>query len=261
MAPPRTGHVDGLATYHYDADGPPIVIVHGTMDRAAGVRRTARALEGYDVVAFDRRGYAGSRDAGLSPHMADQVADLVAVIELLDRGAATIFGHSLGALVALHTAVVRPDLVAAVGAWEPPLPWFEWYGDSAGTRARDLARSEDPAAAAESFMRMMIGDRIWDRLPRATQDERRAEGQALVADLTLCRRPDARLDPSLVEVPVLVGFGSESPERFRRSAATLMGALPDPMSLEVADASHGVHLSHPTELATFARAAAARARS
>ena len=190
--------------------------------------------------------------------MADQVRDLASVIEHVGRGAVTVLGHSLGALIAMHASLARPDLIASIGAWEPPLPWLAWYGESAGTRAREVAATEDPGAAAESFMRLMIGDRLWDRLPTATRDERRAEGPALLADLTLCRMPDAELDLADVVVPVLVGFGSESPERFRRSAATLMESLPDPMGLEVADASHGVHLSHPAELAAFARAAAAR---
>ena len=74
--------VDGLAVDRMgDPAGPTIVIVHGTMDRAASFRRAVRKLPDHDVVLFDRRGYARSREAGSSPDIAAQVADLLAVVE------------------------------------------------------------------------------------------------------------------------------------------------------------------------------------
>ena len=103
---PEAITIAGLAADHYppagEPDGPPLVIVHGAMDRAAGFRRTARHLPYRDIVAYDRRGYAGSRDVPPVREFATQVDDLVAVLtELIaangDRR--LVVGHSAGGLI------------------------------------------------------------------------------------------------------------------------------------------------------------------
>ena len=98
------GHVPWYAETG-PADGPLVVLVHGTMDRAAGMLALARRLEDrrpdrYCMLRYDRRGY------GRSPHdgpfdMAHQVDDLVT---LLDGRPAVVFGHSYGGNVALAAA-------------------------------------------------------------------------------------------------------------------------------------------------------------
>jgi pimeloyl-ACP methyl ester carboxylesterase len=138
------------------------------------------------------------------------------------------------------------------------MPWLEWYRSSPEARPVGQAAVAEGPEAAEMFLRAVIGDRLWERMPQAMKDERRAEGAALVADLALCRRPEAELDFAQVTKPVMVGTGSESATRFRQSAVTLRDSLPDAMMLEVAGAQHGVHLSHPNEFAAFVRATVAR---
>ena len=80
-----------------------------------------------------------------------------------------MFGHSYGGNVALALADRHPDLVQAVGVYETPLSWLDWWpGSTAGADA--LATSGDPAEAAERFMRRLVGDERWRpaaRRPRA----------------------------------------------------------------------------------------------
>ena len=97
---------------------PTVILVHGALDRSANFARVATALSDLRVVRYTRRGYDGSGPAGGVP-IDVHVADLLA---LLDRPSVLI-GHSYGALIALGAAVQRPDLVQAVGVYEPPLPW------------------------------------------------------------------------------------------------------------------------------------------
>ena len=169
-----------------------------------------------------------------------------------------LVGHSLGALLSFHASLAAPDVVTCLGAWEPPLPWREEYSSALRDRPSVLGHLEDPEAAAEAFLRSMVGDRLWDRMPSAMRAERRAEGVALVADLQMCRRPEAEVDFHAVVRPTLLGCGAASAERFRWSARHLLEALPDAMLVEVAESQHGAHLSHPTEFAAFAAAARAR---
>jgi pimeloyl-ACP methyl ester carboxylesterase len=256
---PEIEQVDGLAVTRWgDRAGPTVVLVHGTMDRSAAFRRTARKLEDFDVVMFDRRGYGQSRSAGLAPTMEDQLADLQAVIEWTGSAPLTLVGHSLGGLISLHLAIGHPELVASVGVWESPMPWLEWYATSPEARPIGRAAITEGPEAAEMFLRAMIGNRLWERMPEAMKDERRAESAALVADLTMCRRPEAKLEFDQVTAPVIVGTGSDSAPRFRQSAVTMRDNLPNAMMVEVAGAQHGVHLSHPDEFAAFVRATVAR---
>ena len=164
-----------------DAHRPLIAIVHGTMDRSAGMLRLSRRLDDrYRVLRYDRRGYGRS-----SPHpgpfdMHGQVADLV---DLLAGRRAVLVGHSYGGNVALSTAFHHPDLVAGVVVYESPLSWMPWWsGRTAGAAARDAAQ-DGPEVAAEVFMRRLIGDARWEGLPERTRATRRAEGAAMVGEL------------------------------------------------------------------------------
>jgi pimeloyl-ACP methyl ester carboxylesterase len=239
-----------------------VVVVHGAMDRSAGFRRTARRLPDLDVVLYDRRGYAGSLHAGTADTIDAQLDDLCRVLEAVRRDVddrpLVVVGHSLGGLLALHLAAVHPTALQAVGSWEAPLPWLDWYVAETSDRARSVIGAADPADAAEGFMRHMIGDALWERLPKATRAERRAEGPALVIDLELGRTPAAVLDFGRVTVPTVSGCGGQSSPRFRRAASHVMEHAPDGMLVEVADADHGAHLTHPDEFAAFVQAIVAR---
>ena len=51
-----------------------VILVHGSLDRAESFRRVMRRLPDVAIVAYDRRGYQGSRAAGvvdLGGHVAD----------------------------------------------------------------------------------------------------------------------------------------------------------------------------------------------
>jgi len=263
VAPVTVVVVDGLAVQRFIPDGesaaPPIVMVHGAMDRASGLRRAVRHLEGIDVTTYDRRGYAGSLASGISATMSAQVDDLLAVIDSVTSGPVALIGHSLGGLIALHASIRGQDRIAAVGAWEPPMPWFDWYVSDAAENVRGLGDIATPSDAAEMFMRTMIGDRLWDRLPAAMRAERRAEGETLRSDLALTRSLESVLDLATLPVRAVAGRGSESSSRFRRSADRLLADMADAVCFEVAGAGHGAHLTHPAEFAAFVRAAHARA--
>ncbi len=241
-----------------DADSPVIILVHGGMDRSSGFRKTIRFLSGFTLVTFDRRGYADSIAAGLSSGIAAQVDDLMSVADAVTNGPLVVVGHSMGGLIALHAGRLHPGRVVSVGAWEPPMPWLPWYLSDAARSASKVA-SGDPGDAAEAFLRTMIGERAWERMSQTWRDQRRAEGAALRSDLEMTRSAEAVLDFGQLNVPVLAGSGSESAERFRRSAATLVAEVPGAFGIEIAGASHGAHLSHPEEFAAVVRAVVSRA--
>ena len=236
---------EGLHVVERPGDGPDaplVVIVHGAMDRSSSFGRVDRRLRDLHVVRYDRRGYGRSRDVGVGP-IAEHIDDLLAV--LADRPA-ILFGHSVGAIVALGAAACRPDLVGSVLAYEPPMGWAPWWPTAADRAAAD------PAAGAEAFMRAAVGDHIWNRLPARTRDDRRAEGDALRAD-TASMSDAPPVDLGAVVAPVVVAVGSATSDRHRRAGEELAAGLAHGQLVVVDGARHGAHLTHAPAVAGLVR--------
>lgn len=255
---------DDLHVIRQAGDGalPGVVVVHGGMDRSSSFGRVARQLPEVPLVRYDRRGYG--RSTGLGVGSLDQhVDDLLAV---LGDEPMAVFGHSVGGVVALVAAVRRPDLIPAVLVYEAPTPWVPWWPvprdptsnaasddlDEAGA-AGDVGDAAGAADEAERFMRRMVGDRIWERLPSRTRADRRAEGLALRADLAAMAPGRLAFDPTSVTVPVLCATGTDTSWWHRRGVEELASALPRGELAMVEGATHGVHLSHPGETAALVR--------
>ncbi len=228
------------------ASGLAVILVHGSLDRAASFARVVRRLPDLHVVTYDRRGYAHSRTAGPVGVLGDHVADLIA---LVGAGPAVVVGHSYGGDVALGAALASPGPVVGVGAYEPPLSWTEWWPGRART-----ADDADPGRFAERFFRRMVGDGAWERVGEERRAERRADGPALVAELTSLRSGGPPFDVGHLNVPAVFGRGGESVWHHRRAALELHAAVPGSELFDIDGAAHGAHLSHPAGFAQFVRA-------
>lgn len=228
------------------ADGGHIVLVHGTLDRSAGLLKLSRRLDDrYLVTRFDRRGYGRSRPHDGPFGMVHQVDDLVDVIASAPNGRRprVVVGHSYGGNVALALAARHPDTVDGVVTYESPMSWRPWWP---GTMASDGTDTwdADPEAAAERFVRRLIGDHRWDRLPASTRRARRAEGVAMVGELRdLADRPPWRSEE--IAVPVLAMHGARGRDQHRRAAETIANEVADGASLALAEASHPGPNTHP----------------
>jgi pimeloyl-ACP methyl ester carboxylesterase len=247
------------------ADGPLVVLVHGSMDRHRSFLRLRARLSCCHVVIYDRRGYERSRVAGPpASGVADHASDLAGV---LAERPAVLLGHSYGGVLALALAAARPDLVRAAVVYEAPMPWTEWWDapSAGGTgaargpgRRRWAYEGMDEGDAAEAFVRRMIGDRRYERLSPSTRAEMRADGPALVRELTAIRLDPAPFDPASIKVPVVVGRGALTIERHVRGAAFLARSLANAELVVLDGADHGAHLSHSKALAGLVWRALAR---
>ena len=235
--------------------GPPgaarVVLVHGSLDRSTAFLRTMRLLDDCTVVRYDRRGYGKSLAAGVCTTFAQQVDDLA---EVVAGEPAVVFGHSLGGVVALAFAAAHPELVPAVVAYEAPMSWQPWWPTrTAGSVAMTEDRGE--AAAAEQFMRRMIGDQRWEELPERTKQQRRAEGPARRrAAVDPCAQPPP-YEPAALVMPVIAAHGDQSRANHQETARALAAAVPNGELVVVPGAGHGVHLTHPAAVADLVRLA------
>jgi pimeloyl-ACP methyl ester carboxylesterase len=265
-----------------------VVLVHGSLDRAASFARVMRRLDDLHTVAYDRRGYHRSRQAlPLNTTLEAHIDDLLAVI---DGRPSVVVGHSYGGDIALGAALRRPggSGVVSVVAYEPPMPWLGAWArspNSAAAMAGAGSQSGSPGApasalsgpvgtggtggtagtvesaaeAAERFFRRMVGDASWDRLSDAAKAERRADGPALEAELAAIRTREAPFDVTALAVPATFGRGERSAARHRDTVGWLSDNVRDAELVEVAGANHGAHLTHPDAFAAMVRSAVARA--
>jgi pimeloyl-ACP methyl ester carboxylesterase len=236
-------------------DAPLIVFVHGSLDRASSFSKVVRRLSDLHTVVYDRRGYAGSSDVGPPFTVADQVDDLLFVMQ---ERAAVVVGHSYGGNVVLAAAQARPDLVGALVVFEAPMPWTDWWPATSGgySIVRQSRAQDDPGDISERFMRRMIGDERWERLPAATRESRRSEGPALVGEITDLGRA-APYDAATVMAPAVVARGENGANHHRQSTEFLFSTLPNPTMVTISGAGHGAHTSHPDEFAAIVRLAVA----
>ncbi len=248
---PTLGRV-GPALHLIEAGtGPTTVLVHGAMDRAGGLAKVARHLPDQHVVRYDRRGYAGSTLLGPGT-LDDHAADLVALLrELVPTPAAArpvVVGHSMGGLVALAAARTAPDLVAAVGAYEPPTPWHrdwppgieEWEGDDGD--------------AADAVIARAVGAERWARAPAALRAARRAEGGAMMAEMRSLLAggvgcPPAALGP--VAVPAVLARGSASRPHVESGLADLAAHLALAPAVVLEGPGHRAPTTHAALLASW----------
>ncbi len=252
-----------------ETENPCLVFIHGAMDRSTSFARLRRCFPEFITVAYDRRGYAKSLDVPAATSFVEHVNDLEGILEQLAAGVtgvggpnpAVLVGHSYGGVVALAVAAKRPKLVRALMVFEAPMPWTDWWPGNAGGSTIAAGAAGGPEAAAESFMRRIVGDEIWERLGDKTRAERRAEGSALLQDLGGLREGGSPYDVNRVLCPVVVGHGERSQPHQQKSSqqlhADLVAAHPALAAqfvlTVVPEATHGAHSSAAPQFAELVR--------
>jgi pimeloyl-ACP methyl ester carboxylesterase len=237
------------AARHGDGAARRVVLVHGAPDRSASFAAVLDLLDDLPVVTYDRLGY-GTRTLAFGdpdPDLDDHADDLLAVI---GAAPAVVVGHSFGGLVAM-VAATRPEApITALGLWEPPMTWDDWWPDPAmGPAIREVADATDIDELGERNMRKVLGEETWAALSPAERTRFRAEGRGLRADMrAVLRTPFAVAE---VRRPSTVGLGQRPgpyPDVARRLAAELGAGL-----VEVPGTAHLVHLTHPPIFDRFVR--------
>jgi 2-succinyl-6-hydroxy-2,4-cyclohexadiene-1-carboxylate synthase len=246
-------------------EGPPLLLLHGFTGsaRSWGEHIDAWSLD-HRVIAPDLLGHAGS-EAATDParyDLARQAQDLVKLLRLLGATPTAIVGYSMGARLALVTALLRPDIVAGLLLESPSAGIVDPAARAARVEADErLARTLE-RDGIEAFVD------TWEEQPlfasyAALSAERRGQlrSERLRHDpaaLAACLRGAGQgvMTPLYdrlpgITAPTLVIAGGRDPvglERARIVAAAIPAAR-----LEVVDgAGHTPHLETPGEFARLA---------
>lgn len=221
-------------------DGPRILFIHGSATDAAtwsiqlAPARTRGALrEHFTLIAYTRRSEGSVED-----HAAD-------AIDLIGETPTVIVGSSFGAVVALE--VLRRRVAAVRGAVliEPPMSASD--ETPAAPLAflaefdRRLAEQGGPAAG-EFFLRTVLGEVAYDRIPEAFQERSKQRWAEIRADSSALIAYRPRYDElRSITTPVLLLGGDRSAAYFRPTLEALRQHLGNAKLEVIRGAGHMLH--------------------
>src|ERR671912_1295603 len=111
-----------LAIWHAGVGTEPLVCLHGITAQHRAFNALARCLApSRSLVGVDLRGRGDSEKPSSGYGLEAHARDVARILDHLDAGKGVIVGHSMGAFVALMTALSYPDRVRALvlldGGW------------------------------------------------------------------------------------------------------------------------------------------------
>lgn len=240
--------------YSVAGSGPAVLFVQGVGVQGADWRpQTADLADGYTCLSFDNRGMGRSQPVGAAITVAQMADDARAVLDAARVESAHVVGHSLGGLVALQLALdarVRVRSLALLCTFTdsrtaaPLTPRMVWLGLRArvGTRAmrrRGFLRLVLPpgATADADALAELFGHDLADQPP------------VVAAQLRAMRAVDLmdRLK-ELADLPALVVTAAHDPIAPPRAGEALRDGLAGARYVEVADASHGLPITHAAQV-------------
>jgi pimeloyl-ACP methyl ester carboxylesterase len=217
---------------------PLLLLVHGSAADRSTFSIQLRALaDRFRVVAPVRR-----QDA---IRVEEHAADLAAIVER-EGGQALAVGSSFGAVCVLELARSRPELVSGAVLCEPPLaPADRVPAVPAGFGCAfdALVAARGGEAAAEMFLRVVLTDAVYERMPGRYQERSKALWRQIRADSLALSAYQVGYDRLARELrcPVLLLGGERSPPLYRPTLEALAAAIPESRLAFLRGAGHMMH--------------------
>lgn len=213
--------------------GPRVLFVHGSAtDHATWLLQLTTLPARLAMTAYDRRS-TGTVDG--------EAADAATLFE----PGMVVCGSSFGAVIALELARARPADVRGLVLIEPPMA----PSDDARVQSvafldeYDRLVAEDGGeAAAEMFLRTVLGDDAYERMPLGFRARARSKWRQIRADsgALLAHRP-RYAELRALAVPCLLLGGERSAPYFAETLDALAAVLPRARREVVAGAGHMLH--------------------
>ncbi|MEU6713987.1 alpha/beta hydrolase [Nonomuraea sp. NPDC046802] len=233
--------------------GRPVVLLHGGfLDHGMWDDQIPALATRHRVIAPDARGHGRSANAAQPYRLTD---DLAALLRHLDTGPSVLVGISMGASIAVDTALEHPELVSAVvvggaGTAEPYFtdPWTTrrlatWHaamaaGDLDGSVEGFMAFAAGPHRTLDDLDPEVV--RRLERMARATMSKHTAGEPNLLLPVHDTWERIAKID-----VPVLAVHGAiDSPDHIGM-AQRLADTVTDGRALSIDGTAHYPNMERP----------------
>ncbi|MCF2530326.1 alpha/beta fold hydrolase [Yinghuangia soli] len=244
---------DGPLVYRDAGQGPLVVLLHaGFLDHTMWDAQIAELAREYRVIAPDARGHGGSANASQPFRQAD---DLAALVRHLDAGPAVLAGVSMGAMIAIDTAIEHPDVVRGLalsgrGAQEPD------YSDPWSNRVQAAQMAALMAGDIEGWMSNFL---LWASGPHRLLDEvdpAIVQRLAAMAARTLAKHTPGETDHTVlvtdtvaraarIAVPVLGLDGTLDSPDLIATVRQLLGSVADSRTVDIPGAAHYPNMEQP----------------
>ncbi|MBV8083314.1 MAG: alpha/beta fold hydrolase [Chloroflexi bacterium] len=232
---------------HYERAGAgrPLVLLHGITGNARLWQHQLQDLAaGYDVVAWDMRGYGSTSDPAGPYTLADVATDLAGLLDHLGFTSATIGGHAMGGVLALEFYARHPDRVQA-------LILADTNAGHAELVAEERTAPRAPMAAAEAAV---LRPNTPALLSLDAPPEVLDEAEHIIAELhpdgyryaahALAEADEHAVLPNIT-VPTLVLWGDRDEVTSREDAESLAQRIPGAHLKVISTAGHLSNLEQP----------------
>jgi 3-oxoadipate enol-lactonase len=243
--------------YEVTGDGPAVALLHeGVCDLRMWDELVEALAPEFTVLRYDMRGYG---DSTLPPGPFSQNADLLALFDSVGIERAALVGVSYGGRVALDTAFVAPEQVAALVLAAPGLRDHEWSSTvrNFGEEEERLLDGGDIAAATNLNVGLWVDgpnrgpdparEAVRERV--RTMQQRAFEVQVAAYETEPAPGPENPVNVRLDEIgtPTLVVVGDADVPDFPEIADRLEAELPEARKVVLADTAHTIPLERPVE--------------
>jgi pimeloyl-ACP methyl ester carboxylesterase len=164
-------HVQQMGT------GPDVVLIHGvTGDLSIWFLCQAMPALGthYRVTAYDLRGHGYSDCPPSGYTSADHAGDLIALLDQIGAERTHLVGHSFGAVIALHAAVLAPERIGALVLSDPYFPALRHLEDVSRWGHWQNFRKEAEEVG------VLLSEEYWYDLSRFFDQVLHLDGEALL---------------------------------------------------------------------------------
>jgi pimeloyl-ACP methyl ester carboxylesterase len=246
---------DGTAiAFDRFGEGPALIMVTGALATRSDVIASTQTSAGaslsqhFTVFAYDRRGRGESGDT--QPYAAEREVEDINALITEAGGAAYVFGHSSGAVLALEAARLLPARIAKLAVYEPPFIIDASRPPAPPNylaRLKELTSSGRRGEAVAYFMTTVVGvpaEEVAKMRNAPMWPALEASAHTLVYDGLIMGdsmhgTPLSSQHWAAVTVPTLVMDGGASPEFMHHGAEVLVNTLPHAQHRRFPGQGHG----------------------
>ena len=243
--------------YEVHGSGEPVLLIHGAHIADAMLPLVDEpTLDGFRLIRYHRRGFAGSDHPSGPTSIGQQAADAACVLDGLGLDRTHVVGHSLGAVIALEFAARHPQRVLSLSLLEPAVlsgPAGAIFAEHVAPLV-ELYHNGEPTTAVDRFVALAghpgspetVEARVPGSIAQARADATTFFEIELPALAAWSFGPDRA---AAITCPVLSVLGTDTAPLFVEGRQHLHSWFDECHDADIAGATHLLQLDQPRQVA------------